>query len=121
MIEIERQVLKKFSGKGFRAPFQTKASLSEIYHENTKLTPISSRAYGSWIGQIARSKMLTTLMSKPFKTYTLMDQVSLPPASPQQELENLIVSRRSIRHYAGTSVSQEELGRLFYFSYGITD
>lgn len=121
MIEIERQALKKFSGRGFRGPMQMEASLSEIFHENTKLTPISSRAYGAWIGQIAHSPMLTRLMSQAFKTYTLMDQVSLPPASPQQQLENLIVSRRSIRHYAGTSVSQEELARLLFFSYGITD
>jgi len=121
MIEIERQVMKKFSGRGFRGPMQTEASLSEIFHENTKLTPISSRAYGAWIGSIARSKMLTTLMSQAFKIYTLMDQVSLPPTSPQQQLENLIVNRRSIRHYAGTNMSQEELARLLYYSYGITD
>jgi SagB-type dehydrogenase family enzyme len=121
MIEIERQALKKFSGKGFRGPMQMEASLSEIFHENTKLTPISSRAYGAWIGSIAHSRMLTTLMSQAFKIYTLMDQVSLPKTSPQNQLENLIVNRRSIRHYTGTSVSQEELARLLYFSYGITD
>lgn len=121
MIEIERQVMKKFSGRGFRGPMQTEASLSEIFHENTKLTPISSRAYGAWIGSIARSNMLTTLMSQAFKIYTLMDQVSLPSTSPQQQLENLIVNRRSIRHYAGTNISQEELARLLYYSYGITD
>ncbi|HTG85783.1 MAG TPA: SagB/ThcOx family dehydrogenase [Pyrinomonadaceae bacterium] len=121
MIEIERQALKKFSGKGFRGPLQTEASLSEIFHENTKLTPISSRAYGAWIGQIARSRLLTSLMAQAFKTYTLMDQVVLPPASPQRELEDLIANRRSTRHYAGTSASQEELARLLYFSYGITD
>lgn len=121
MIEIERQGLKKFSGKGFRSPLQTEASLSEIFHENTKLTPISSRAYGAWIGQIGRSRMLATLMSQPFKTYTLLDQVSLPSVPVQREVENLIVTRRSVRHYAATDVSQEELARLLYFSYGITD
>ena len=120
MIEIERQALKKFAGTGFRGAVKMEASLSELFHENTKLTPLSSRAYGSWISQIGKSKMLMSLMALPFKTYTLMDQVALP-AAPRSELESLIAARRSIRHYSGESMTQEELASLLFFSYGITD
>lgn len=121
MIEIERQALKKFAGTGFRGAVKMEASLSEIFHENTKLTPLSSRAYGSWISQIGKSKMLTSLMAMAFKTYTLMDQVALPLTPPRSELESLIAARRSIRHYSGESMTQEELASLLFFSYGITD
>ena len=121
MIEIERQALKKFADKGFRGAVKMEASLSELFHENTKLTPLSSRAYGAWISQIGHSKMLTSLMAMAFKSYTLMDQVPLPAALPESQVEGLIAARRSIRKYAGTSMSQEELARLLFYSYGITD
>lgn len=121
MFEIERQALKKFSGGGFRSAMRTEASLSEIFHENTKLTPLSSRAYGAWIGQIARSRVLTRLMAQAYKVYTLMDQVPLEPPQPRDQLESLMASRRSVRTYTGESLNLEELGRLLFFSYGITD
>lgn len=121
MIEIERHALKKFADKGFRGAVKMEASLSEIFHENTKLTPLSSRAYGAWLGQVGHSKVLVSLMSKPFKTYTLMDQVSLPSTTPHSALENLIAARRSVRNYTGDAMTQEELARVLYYSYGITD
>lgn len=121
MIEIERRVLKKYTGGGFRGALRMEPSLSEMFHENTKLTPLSSRTYGAWIGKIARSKVLTTLMAKAYKVYSLMDQVPLESAPPRDQLENLIASRRSIRTYTGENISQEELSRLLFFSYGITD
>lgn len=121
MFEIERQALKKFSVGGFRSALRTQASLSEVFHENTKLTPLSSRAYGAWIGQIARSRVLTKLMAQAYKVYSLMDQVALEPPQPQSQLESLIASRRSVRTYTGESLSVKDLGRLLFFSYGITD
>lgn len=121
MIEIERHALKKFADKGFRGAVKMEASLSEIFHENTKLTPLSSRAYGAWISQIGHSRVLTSLMAMAFKTYTLMDQVSLPSTTPRSPLENLIAARRSIRNYSGQAMTQEELARVLYYSYGITD
>lgn len=121
MIEIERRAMKKFSGGGFRGAVRLEASLSEMFHENTKLTPLSSRAYGAWISQIARSKVLTKLMSQAYKVYSLMDQVPLASPTPRGQLESLIAARRSVRNYTGESVSQEELGRMLFFSYGITD
>lgn len=121
MVEIERHALKKFAGHGFRGALKMEASLSEMFHENTKLTPLTSRSYGAWIGQIARSPVLTRLMSQPFKVYTLMEQVELPTTPPEDQLGNLIAARRSIRTYSGESLSQEELARLLFFSYGITE
>ena len=121
MIEIERQTLKKFAGKGFRATFQLEPSLSELYHENTKLSPMSSRAYGAWIGQVGSSSVLKSVMRQPYKVYTLMDQVALASTPPRNYLESQIAARRSIRTYTGESLSQEELARLLFYSYGRTD
>jgi hypothetical protein len=116
MIEIERQTLKKFAGKGFRATFQLEPSLSELFHENTKLSPMSSRAYGAWIGQVGSSTLLKSVMRQPYKVYSLMDQMPLAPVPPQNYLESQIAARRSIRTYTGESLTQEELGRLVFYS-----
>src|SRR5262245_49354241 len=121
MIEIERQTLKKFAGGGLRPTFRLDSSLSELFHENTKLSPLSSRAYGAWIGQVAGSPMLKSTMSQAYKVYTLMDQVALAPTPPRNHLESQIAARRSIRTYTGESLSGDELARLLFYSYGRTD
>jgi SagB-type dehydrogenase family enzyme len=121
VIKIERQQLKKFSGFSLHAALRPQPSFSELFHENTKLTPLSSRAYGAWIGQIARSRMLLRIMSQAYKVYSLMDQLDLVSPEPRTDLERLIAARRSVRTYTGASISQEEMSRLLFYSYGRTD
>jgi SagB-type dehydrogenase family enzyme len=121
MIEVERRILKKFGGPNLRAALRLDPTLAELYHENTKLTPLSSRAYGAWISQIGRSKVITSLMAKPYKVYSLMDREPLGPALPDNEVERAIAARRSVRSYTGEAVSRQELSRLLQFSYGRTD
>jgi SagB-type dehydrogenase family enzyme len=121
MIQIERSVLRKFSGASLRATLRTRVSLSELFHENTKLTALTSRAYGAWIAQIGRSRTLTKLMSQAYKVYTLRDQVTLDATPAANDVERVIASRRSIRRYTGEAVSLHTLARLLYFSYGRTD
>jgi SagB-type dehydrogenase family enzyme len=121
MIQIERQVLKKFSGASLRATLRTRVSLSELFHENTKLTALTSRAYGAWIAQIGRSRTLTRLMSQAYKVYTLGEQVALDKTPPLNEIEEVIAARRSRRRYSGEAVSLQTLARLLFYAYGLTD
>lgn len=121
MFQIERRILKKYGGSGLQPAVKMEPRLSELFHENTKLTPLSSRSYGAWIAQIARSDVLKRLMATPYKVYSLMDQVPLAPASPSTELERLIESRRSVRAYSGAAMTGDDLSRLLFYSYGRTD
>jgi len=121
MIQIERQVLKKFTGASLRATLRTRVSLSELFHENTKLTALTSRAYGAWIAQIGRSRTLTTMMARAYKLYTLCDSVSLDTTPPGNDVERTIAARRSQRRYTGEAIDLYTLARLLHFCYGRTD
>ena len=121
MFKLEREVLKKVAGDGILIPLQRKSSLSEIFHENTKLTPLSGRAYSQHIERIGKSPTAKGLMAEPYKVYTLFDRVKLPVPEPENELEKTIVARRSERHYTGEAVSQEELAKLLFYTYGRTE
>ena len=119
MLKVERRVLKKIAGAGIYRALQIESSLSEIYHENTKLAPLSARAYTQTIAQKGKTAIAQTLMANPFKVYSLMDQAELaaPPSEPN-ELERVIAARRSARRYTGEAVTREELSRLLLYTYG---
>lgn len=122
MRKIEPEVYKKLAGKGTTvAVAQRKDSLFELFHENTKLTPLSGRAYTQNILNIGHSAAVQRLIANPYKVYSLMDQVELKTVEPQTELERNIVERRSVRKFSGEPISQTDLSRLLYFSYGRTD
>lgn len=121
MFKLEREVLKKITGDGVLIPVQRKSSLSELFHENTKLTPLSGRAYSLHIDRIGKSPTAKGLMAEPYKVYTLFDRYQLTLPAPQTELERSLAARRSERHYTGEAVSQEELARLLFYTYGRTE
>lgn len=121
MLKLERRVLKKVSGTGLHSPLNLKPTLCDMFHENTKLTPLSGRAYSQTIAAVLRSPAAKRLMDSPYKLYNLMDQVDLDLVSPQSELENTIAARRSTRRFSGEPITREELSRLLFFSYGRTD
>jgi SagB-type dehydrogenase family enzyme len=121
MIKLERQTLKKLAGNSAHSAINIKSSLSEMFHENTKLTPLSGRAYGQHIANILRSPTANILMNSPYKLYNLMDQIELTSLEPQTELEKTIAARRSHRQFSGEAISKEELSKLLFFSYGRTD
>lgn len=122
MIQVERRALKKFTHrKSFFAPLRLEASLSEIYHENTKLGRKTGRAYLGAIENFLRPREVRELLTRAYKTYTLMDRVELSPMEAENTLEESIARRRSERSYAGEPVTLDEVSRLLYFSYGKTD
>lgn len=118
MLKVDRRVLKKIAGAGVYRAIQIESSLSEIFHENTKLAPLSARAYTQTIAQKTKTPFMQTLMANPFKVYSLMDLAELPPPGEPNELERLIAARRSTRRYTGEALTREELSRLLLYTYG---
>jgi SagB-type dehydrogenase family enzyme len=96
-------------------------SLSEVFHENTKLGPLSARAYSTWIHNFSRTRDVQERLHQGYKTYTLMERRELPAVGARTELERIIVRRRSIRAFSGAAIGLEELTRLLFFAYGRTD
>jgi SagB-type dehydrogenase family enzyme len=121
VLKLEPRTVKKLAGKGFRSAIEIKSSLSEMFHENTKLTPLSGRAYGQHIANVLGSSEAKRLMASPYKLYSLMDQVELTSLEPKTELERVIADRRSQRRFSGEAITQQELSRLLFFSYGRTE
>lgn len=121
MLKVERRVLKKIAGTGIYGTLQVESTLSEIFHENTKLAPLSSRAYTQSIAQKVKSPVVQALMASPFKVYSLMDQAELSALGEPNELERVIAARRSTRRYTGEAVTRQELSRLLLYTYGKPD
>jgi SagB-type dehydrogenase family enzyme len=120
VFNVGQPYLKKFAPRRLGAAVQLDNTLAEVFHENTKLTPLTSRAYGMRIAQVGQSPILQALFEQPYKVYSLMDQEELPKKPPQTELERCILARRSERNYTGEPITREELSRLLYYSYGLT-
>ena len=121
MPKIEKHVIQRLAVGGFQSALHPAPTLSELFHENTKFTPSSARESGRLIAAVARSPLLRALMARPYKVFSLMDQVALGEARPSGELEEVITARRSTRTYSGESLSTHQLAHLLHFSYGETD
>lgn len=121
MTHFDLRTLKKYSRSLLYAPLRRRASLSEIFHENTKLAPLSGQAYGREIAVVLGSPKIRRLLSRPYKDYSLMDRAELPEISCRGELRQTIAGRRSVRRFSGEPASREELSQLLFFGYGRTD
>lgn len=96
-------------------------SLSELYHENTKL-------HLALAPQMVTVKQYSALelnaMSHAYKRYRLQPRIALPsprqlPAS-DKTFDEVIAARRSIRDFADAELSLEDLSKILHQSYGIT-
>lgn len=113
--------LKRFARTGDMASLGPRATLSEIFHENTKLFPLGARVYGQEIARFNGSPLMRTLISGPYKLYSLGRTVSLPAVEPAGDLERTLAERRSGRVFGGEPLGRAELGRLLHHSYGVTN
>jgi len=96
-------------------------SLSELYHENTKLHPLTAQQ------MIAPGNFSTDdlhAMSRAYKQYPSLPRVKLPPVEslPQngRTFDEVISSRRSVRDFANLDLTLNELSLILHQSYGIT-
>lgn len=98
-------------------------SLSELYHENTKLHPSTPPEPGN-----AQSESYSTseirAMSKAFKQYPSASRIPLPRVESMQASERsfdeVIASRRSVRNFTDAELTLDDFSRILYQSYGIT-
>lgn len=98
-------------------------SLSELYHENTKLHPLLTPEPGK-----APSESYSTAemraMSKAYKQYPSARRIHLPKIEcfPANKLffDEVIASRRSVRNFSDGELTLNEFSKILYQSYGIT-
>jgi SagB-type dehydrogenase family enzyme len=121
MARSDRRISQKLAHSSAKLGLVEKNSLYEIFHENTKLGPLTGRAYSAWILNFNRAHRAQQTIDQAYKVYTLMEQRELPRVEARTELERTIADRRSIRRFSGAPVGLEELARLLFFTYGKTD
>lgn len=98
-------------------------SLSEIFHENTKMR--RTREGGLYAIQHPgprSSEDLQYAITHAFKSYHSAKKVPLPKNLPglAKPLEQVIRTRRSNREYSGAAISLDSLSRILELSYGVT-
>lgn len=122
MATSDQRVFQKLKHTSVRLGREArKNALYEIFHENTKLGPLTSRAYSAFIVNFIRSRRAQRMVELAHKVYTLVERRALPRVEARNELERAIVARRSIRRFSGEALTLEELARLLFFTYGKTD
>jgi SagB-type dehydrogenase family enzyme len=121
MVKSDVQMVRRLARSSAKLGLEAKNSLYEIFHENTKLGPLTTRAYSAWILKFNRSHGAQQILEEGHKVYTLMERRELPQVQARNELERTIADRRSIRRFSGAPLGLEELARLLFFTYGRTD
>ncbi len=101
----------------------TTPSLSELYHENTKMHPLTAQDL-KMIPLADFSKADLEAMTRAYKQYPTSPRIKLPQieAIPQKDrtFDDVISSRRSVRDFADLDLSLEEFSKILHQSYGIT-
>jgi len=85
---------------GVRFPLPDPDSLSELYHENSKLQPIAGPALGARIDMFLSHKPLQAAAAHPYKVYADHDRILLPRVRPIVALlGDVLTQRQSIRDF----------------------
>ena len=98
-----------------------KVSISEIYHENTKLHPLATEGM---VPSASYSAEEVRAMSNGFKQYRWASRVKLPTVKIQptndRPFDEVVFSRRTRRNFQDEQMSLQELSKILSQSYGIT-
>lgn len=98
--------------------------LSEIFHENTKMDLFLETQVGMKIGQILSNEILERTITQSYKHYFTKPRIELPSVNGSQRtelaFEDVVLGRRTIRNYSGSSITLETLAKILYLSYGIS-
>jgi SagB-type dehydrogenase family enzyme len=121
LLRYEGRHFKRFARTGRLATAGEGSLLCEIFHENSKITPLTAPAARAEVALAARAAALLPVARTPRKVHSLADAVELPDGGPPAgALEQAIAARRSARTFSGEAVTRGELGRLLRYSYGNT-
>src|SRR5262249_16389798 len=102
------------------------ATLSEEYHEASKINNINGRSYRRRIHSIIGPEFFLKIISQSYKTYPTAEIALLPgnkelsEPSPARGLREIIFKRRSVRSFVRQPISVESLSTLLRNAYGIT-
>ncbi len=99
-------------------PHGQASDLSEVFHENTKLGPVTGAVQAASIQRFLTPKNTQGLITRAYKTYSLRDRVELPPVEPESELQRACLDRRSVRSYGPEPLPLESLARLLFLTCG---
>lgn len=98
-------------------------SLSELYHENTKLHPLTAIESGM-VPLENYTSAEKQAMSRAYKQYPSASRVKLPKgdklSASKVSFDDVISSRRSVRNFADTELSVNDFSKILYQSYGIS-
>jgi SagB-type dehydrogenase family enzyme len=101
-------------------------SPSEIYHEASKITVATGRAYGRHIQSVIGSESFLKRMAKGYKSYVtsprfkLAEPAEISEPDPAKHLREIITRRRSVRRFSGRNLSSNDVAVLMQNAYGIT-
>jgi len=102
---------------------QTSVSLSELYHENTKLHPMTTLG-NEMVPLENYSRPQTLAMSKAYKQYSKAKKIKLQKMedlpSSKISFDQVVSSRRSRRDFSDKELSLDEFSKILCQSYGIT-
>jgi SagB-type dehydrogenase family enzyme len=96
-------------------------SLSELYHENTKLHPLT---FQQMMPSSDFSRADLQAMSRAYKQYPNLPRVKLPAIEGIDQngrtFDEVLSSRRSVRDFADLELDLDDLSKILHQSYGIT-
>lgn len=110
---LSRDVVKKELWK--------ETTISRIYHENSKLRTFHQQ--GDFMKPIDEiTEEIKTLTAYGRKKYPGKKRIALPAPTKESKysVEELVMQRRSRRHYKEEEVSLTTLSNILYYSYGVT-
>lgn len=99
---------------------------SELYHEASKINNATGMALRRRIATVLGAEYYLKLISRGYKSYPTAQSTALPSTAdledtPQSEvLRNLVLQRRSIRDFAETPISLNNLTNIIFNAYGLT-
>ena len=121
MVKLEQNAYKKLTSLNIIAPLQAGSALSEVFHENTKMGPLTGAIYHRHITSLTQSALLRDVLKQPCKIYSLNEAVAMGRPVTTNALEANITNRRSARRFSDEPMTLESLSRLLHYSYGVTD
>ncbi len=124
MFVKEEQIRDKYRKiESFFGRFNHSQSVAMLYHENSKLSEISSREFGLKVASFNNPYYLERA-SRPYKIYSGKKVVDLKRYKnselPNKNFFEIMLKRKSTRHYKKTKITLRDLYHLSHYTYGIT-
>jgi SagB-type dehydrogenase family enzyme len=99
-------------------------TLSELYHEASKINAEIFPAVSHHIGEILQREFLLKLIARSYKSYPTSESTSLPytfeDTDASKSLREVILKRRSTREFTGKKIPLNAIANIIFNTYSIT-